>query len=710
MSNAAATLEPTAFRGNPMAAEPNPQTAARPETMRFTHATGARPLDGYTIKRGVGVGGFGEVYYALSDAGKEVALKRIQRHLDVELRGVRQCLNLKHVNLLSLFDIRYDDRGEAWVIMEYMLGESLRDVLERHPDGLNMAEVRRWFCGVAAGVAYLHDHGIVHRDLKPGNIFDDQGIVKLGDYGLSKFISCSRRSGQTESVGTFHYMAPEIGRGSYGKEIDVYALGIVLYELLTGRVPFDGESSQEIIMKHLTADPDLSAVPAECREPIRRALLKDPEQRYRDVREMLTALRWTTSATDELAAESLRTRRANDREPLVIGEDSDEIVFGPVRNVVDAEIVHEPRPRPHGAHAARTATQAAGPWEREPIAVAARQAVRKGVARWQQSPAGLPIKIIVLVCVGIVVLSNAHLIVPLAISLGVMYLVYLGVWMLAGGGESTPSASPAVAAAPPQPVATVPEPIASPAPSPFAASPAKPAPVKPVAAKKKSIELLRPWLAQRSLTERTAETLSSFLVSAGVVAVLSLLALLVGGTQLNGSLEMWALYAWMCGFATAASWTVLLLGKLWETSTGDNTHRRFVMLVAGLALGFLGYGLDGFLNTPLMGTGHQVLDPTFHQFYSSGVPMISAWLAHFAVLMAVVRWWRQADPLRSTRLSLWSVAVTGGVAGVLHQFVPLHQPWVLSTAIVASVAIQLAAPWVPPQFRSMMRSETANAV
>ena len=104
--------------------------------MRFSYASGSRPLDGYTIKRGIGIGGFGEVYYATSDAGKDVAIKRIQRNLDVELRGVRQCLNLKHANLLSLYDIKYDDAGQAWVVMEYVSGESLKDVVERHPDGL----------------------------------------------------------------------------------------------------------------------------------------------------------------------------------------------------------------------------------------------------------------------------------------------------------------------------------------------------------------------------------------------------------------------------------------------------------------------------------------------------------------------------------------------------------------------------------------------
>src|SRR5687768_12036195 len=86
---------------------------------RFSYATGSRPLDGYTIKRGVGAGGFGEVYFAVSDAGKEVAVKRIQRNLDIELRGVTHCLNLKHPNLVSIFDIRYDDEGQAWVVMEF---------------------------------------------------------------------------------------------------------------------------------------------------------------------------------------------------------------------------------------------------------------------------------------------------------------------------------------------------------------------------------------------------------------------------------------------------------------------------------------------------------------------------------------------------------------------------------------------------------------
>jgi serine/threonine protein kinase len=258
---------------------PKDENAPRGGPLKFAYANGARPLAGYTIKRGIGRGGFGEVYFAVSDGGKEVALKLIRHNLDVELRGVAHCLNLKHPNLIALYDVKQDEQDNSWVVMEYAAGESLEEVIRRHPQGLPPEEAVEWMQGIAAGVGYLHDHGIVHRDLKPGNIFRDDGQVKLGDYGLSKFISCSRRSGQTESIGTVHYMAPEVANGRYGKEIDIYALGIILYEVLTGHVPFEGESVGEVLMKHLTAAQSLADVPAANSDVIARALAKDPEQR-----------------------------------------------------------------------------------------------------------------------------------------------------------------------------------------------------------------------------------------------------------------------------------------------------------------------------------------------------------------------------------------------------------------------------------------------
>ncbi|MCE2797358.1 MAG: serine/threonine protein kinase [Planctomyces sp.] len=225
--------------------------------MKFTFGPDTRPLDGITIKRAIHRGGFGEVYYAVTDAGKEVALKLLHNNLEVELRGVSQCLNLKHPNLVTIFDIRQDAERDHWIVMEYVGGQSLHDALQQHPDGMPLQQVLNWLTGMTAGLIFLHDRGLVHRDLKPANIFSDGGVVKVGDVGLSKFISESRRSAQTQSVGTVYYMAPEVARGRYGREVDVYSLGIMLYEMMTGRVPFEGESAGEILMKHLTAEPDL---------------------------------------------------------------------------------------------------------------------------------------------------------------------------------------------------------------------------------------------------------------------------------------------------------------------------------------------------------------------------------------------------------------------------------------------------------------------
>jgi serine/threonine protein kinase len=265
---------------------PSPAGSGRPGE-RYYFGSGDRPLDGYTIKRAIGRGGFGEVYYAVSDAGKEVALKLLLRNVEIEKRGVQQCMNLKSPHLITIFDMKATDEGDTFVVMEYVPGPSLAQILEQHPDGLPPNEVRMWLKGLVDGVAYLHDHGIVHRDLKPANLFLEEGTVKIGDYGLSKFIANSAEAGHSASVGTCHYMAPEISTGKYQKPIDIYAIGVILFEMLTGRVPFDGETPHEVLMKHLTSRPDLSPLPEPYREIVSRALAKDPARRPQDAYEVL---------------------------------------------------------------------------------------------------------------------------------------------------------------------------------------------------------------------------------------------------------------------------------------------------------------------------------------------------------------------------------------------------------------------------------------
>lgn len=256
--------------------------------MKFKYRSGQQPLDGFTLKRGVGKGGFGEVYFAVSDGGKEVALKLLLGHSEVELRGIANCLNMKHPNLVHVYDLREDSEGQQWLVMEYVLGETMSAVLNRHPNGLPLSLTKEWFAALARAVGHLHDRGVVHRDLKPANIFVEAGTLKVGDYGLCKTISTSQR--QTRTVGTVHYMAPEVSTGNYSQKIDQYACAVILHEMLTGKIPFDGESDGEILMKHLTATPDLTCVPEPFRPIIAKALDKNPNKRYASMAEMAKAV------------------------------------------------------------------------------------------------------------------------------------------------------------------------------------------------------------------------------------------------------------------------------------------------------------------------------------------------------------------------------------------------------------------------------------
>ncbi len=266
--------------------------------MAFTFKHGDRPVEGYTIQRAVGRGGFGEVYYAVSDGGKDVALKYLRDNPEVELRGVEACMNLKNPHLISIYDVRQSAAGEPFIVMEYVSGPSLRDLLTAEPGGLGSAKALFFLKGMCEGLSYLHDRGIVHRDLKPGNIFYDDGYVKIGDYGLSKFMSVSRHSAHTSSVGTVHYMAPEVGSGNYSRAIDVYAVGVMLFEMLTGRVPFEGASMGEVLMKHLTQAPNVDGLPEPFARVIRKAMEKDPQHRYATVDDLMT---------DVLGAEAARS-------------------------------------------------------------------------------------------------------------------------------------------------------------------------------------------------------------------------------------------------------------------------------------------------------------------------------------------------------------------------------------------------------------------
>jgi serine/threonine protein kinase len=266
----------------------------------YQYQQGDRPLDGYTIQYALGRGGFGEVYFAISDAGREVALKVIQNYEEIELRGIRHCMNLKSPHLVTIFDVRFADNNTPWVIMEYVSGPSLREIIDESPEGLGTQRTAFLFQELAKGISYLHDAGVVHRDLKPHNVFFEDGTVKIGDYSLSKSITTSHRSGHTTTVGSVHYMAPEISMGRYDKSVDIYALGVILYEMLRGVPPYVGESMGEVLMKHLKGSPDVSGIAEPFASTISRAMRSEPAERFQTAQAMAESLFAERDLTEQL--------------------------------------------------------------------------------------------------------------------------------------------------------------------------------------------------------------------------------------------------------------------------------------------------------------------------------------------------------------------------------------------------------------------------
>ncbi len=649
--------------------------------MRFSYANGDQPLAGYTIKRGVGVGGFGEVYYAVSDAGKEVALKRVQRNIDIELRGVRHCLNLKSPNLVALYDIRRDEHNDVWIVMEYVQGESLKDAIERHPQGMPRDELLKWFTAVVEGVAHLHDCGIVHRDLKPGNIFNDLGTVKVGDYGLSKFISCSRRDGHTESVGTIHYMAPEIGKGEYGKEIDIYALGVILYEMATGDVPFNGESAQEILFKHLTSQPDLSRLEPALRPVVARCLHKDPQQRFSDVREIVTAMQGIRAAGDA---------------PL------------PPVSPTPAP----PEPVPAGSNSASPPS--------DPIAAAVAGAWLRFRSWWYTSKMGKPMRVAIVAGAVALAIINAEWLVPTVLvlcTIRVMYVVARSL-SLPGFAPLHPPSSPSSSPAPGGPFAPTPPgnraafEVRAPSNRPKDAPPPKLSPHRRRMLIRQRDAAVRRFLASRPLGAKAGKLLGSAVTSILACAALTLLVTSFVSPQPGDytSAAWWAPMLWTTWVSAVGTWMLLVLQKRWEHESEQDSPRRFVQFFAGLLLGIVAFGLSRWLMFDVASGEFGRIDdfPSLWipdtMYGPDGAPLLAAFLVYFGSLLLLIRWWRLGDPLRSRGFRIGRVIIAGLAGVVLAELWRFPQPWGALVAINMAVALQIASPWISPARRESIAS------
>ena len=262
----------------------------------------------YTITERLGAGSSGEVWRARDHRfDRDVAIKILLPHLSEDAGRLRRFADevraigsLSHPNILAVYDVG-NHHGLPYLVSECLSGQSLRTRLDA--GAVPAPEAITIVIGIARGLAAAHKHGIVHRDLKPENVFlDDNATVKILDFGVAKLLRGDDRE-HTESatiagfiVGTAGYMAPEQVRGqAIDARADLFALGVVMYELLTGKAPFSRDSAVETLHAVVTADPagvaDVNpAVPAELADIVMRLLAKDLDARFQSATDLIWAL------------------------------------------------------------------------------------------------------------------------------------------------------------------------------------------------------------------------------------------------------------------------------------------------------------------------------------------------------------------------------------------------------------------------------------
>src|SRR6266542_2576136 len=251
----------------------------------------------YRILRKLGSGGMANVYLAEDeDLGRRVAIKILNdRYANDELfierfrREAKSAAALSHPNIVSIYD-RGEAEGTYYIAMEVIEGRSLKElILTRGP--LPIGQAIAFTFEILDALRFAHRHGIIHRDVKPHNILIGGERVKVTDFGIAR-AGASQMTETGSIIGTAQYLSPEQARGApVDQTSDLYSLGIVLYELLTGTVPFTGDSPVEIAMKHLSATPERPSakrpdVPPALDSIVLRALAKDPAQRYQGAEEM----------------------------------------------------------------------------------------------------------------------------------------------------------------------------------------------------------------------------------------------------------------------------------------------------------------------------------------------------------------------------------------------------------------------------------------
>ena len=265
-----------------------------------------RVLSGrYELIEIVGTGGMAIVYRALDQkTGREVAVKLLRPEFERDEEFVRRfsheakaAAQVAHENIVNMLDVGFD--GVPYIVMEFVRGQTLKDLI-RSVGSIPQRQAVAMALRILAALDHAHRNNIVHRDIKPQNILvDENGMIKVADFGIARLTTSATMTatGDGSFFGSVHYISPEQARGEKADEkSDLYSVGVVLYEMLTGQVPFDSESAVSIAIKHIGETPrsirELKPeLPRALEQILQKALSKDPADRYQSASEMAADLK-----------------------------------------------------------------------------------------------------------------------------------------------------------------------------------------------------------------------------------------------------------------------------------------------------------------------------------------------------------------------------------------------------------------------------------
>src|SRR5574344_2369963 len=260
---------------------------------------GEKINDRYAIIRLLGEGGMANVYLANDTIlNRKVAVKVLRGDLANDEKFVRRfqrealaASSLNHPNIVEVYDVG-EDHGEYYIVMEYIEGKHLKQLLKKR-GRLTVPEVVDIALQITSGLSVAHDSYIIHRDIKPQNILIlDNGLCKITDFGIAVAMNQTQLTQTNSVMGSVHYLPPEqaCGKGAT-LQSDIYSIGILMYELLTGKLPYKGDNAVEIALKHLkeplpSIRDEVPDIPQSLENIIIRATAKNPKNRYADAREM----------------------------------------------------------------------------------------------------------------------------------------------------------------------------------------------------------------------------------------------------------------------------------------------------------------------------------------------------------------------------------------------------------------------------------------